>query len=132
VFLQAQLVRYVPGKIWGVVYQAQRMSGVIGARDVVVANLWQTLNTNLLALGVVGSSLLAWVASPWWILLVLPFLAAVEWVHRNPDLDRRLLGTATRVLRLQMDTRQALPMQSRPLVLSALLCLEWVFFFLAV
>jgi len=51
----SQLVRYVPGKIWGVLYQSLRMSGQYRPEVVVLGNIVQYIFTNIFSLVVVMS-----------------------------------------------------------------------------
>lgn len=131
IYLQAQVVRYLPGKIWGVVYQSQRMSGTHRASEVVIANLWQMATTNLLAAGLVASLLLALRLSTLWLLLLIPVVLLVEWLHRHPAIEslglRLLARVAPRFAPLAADR----PMPPMPWKGTALLCSEWVFYFAA-
>lgn len=54
-YLQAQVVRYLPGKIWGLVYQSQQLKGQASTPNVILVNLFQMLNTNFLACGIILS-----------------------------------------------------------------------------
>ena len=109
IYLQAQLVRYLPGKIWGLVYQAGRMSESHSVREVLLANAWQMLTTNVLAVGVISSLILCRIISPWYLMVIAPFI-----LRRN-FLDGSLS-----------------PIPRKRWMLTAILCSEWVFYFIAI
>ncbi len=131
VYLQAQVVRYLPGKIWGLLYQSGRMAGAVQPGVVVAANLWQMLITNVLALSVVGGILLWGNHSPGWLLLIVGGIAVVEVSHRWPLLESCGLGLLARLfpkLGVALPQERLLPMRWAG---TAMLCAEWIFFFLA-
>lgn len=127
VYLQAQVVRYLPGKIWGLLYQSGRMAGDLQARIILAANLWQMLITNVLAVAVVAGVLLAVVQSPWWLLLVVLCMAVVEFLHRCTVpawLLRGRLAAGLSRLGVELPRGPLLPMAWWG---TAMLCAEWVF-----
>lgn len=130
VYLQAQIVRYLPGRVWGVVYQAHRMASVHRPGEVVVANVWQMVMTNLLAVGVVGSTILAFHYSHAWLLLVLPFLLFVELLHRRPAVVTRVMAWLRRWLPGSIlsgeETLRPMPFRG-----TCLLVVEWMLYLLA-
>lgn len=129
VYLQAQVVRYLPGKIWGLLYQSGKMSGELGAGIIVAANLWQTLITNMFAAVITLSVLLAvWLGS-WWLSLILLAVLGLEWLHRRP-LPAGLRHSRVRagLLRVGVVLPDA-PLSPWLWGGTAMLCFEWVFFF---
>ncbi|WP_160329666.1 hypothetical protein [Lysobacter capsici] len=131
IYLQAQIVRYLPGKIWGIVYQSQRMSGNHQSSAVVVANLWQMATTNFLAAGLVISLLLALRYSYAWALLLIPVVIAVEWLHRHPAMETWALKQLARFLPRLVPLAGDGPLPPMPWKGTAMLCSEWIFYFLA-
>jgi len=130
VYLQSQIVRYLPGKVWGLLYQSGRMVGAIQPGVVVAANLWQMIITNLLALGVVVGVLLWGVQSPAWILLVALTVILIEFLHRWPAVESFALGLFARFfprLGISLPGGRLPPMSWFG---TGMLCAEWVFFFL--
>lgn len=129
-YLQAQLVRYLPGKIWGVVYQSRRIKDSHDPGTVVTANLWQMLTTNLLSAGVVIGLLAAWKLSHWMIILVMVGIVAVEALHRMPWLrDRPLRWLAVRLPRLGINAPSR-PATADKWIPTGILSAEWIFFLL--
>lgn len=131
VYLQAQVVRYLPGKVWGLLYQSGRMASAIQPGVVVAANLWQMLITNVLALGVVGGLLLWGNHSPGWLSLTVGSIVLVEFSHRWPIVESFGLGLVARIfpkLGVTLPHGRLLPMRWTG---TAMLCTEWIFFFLA-
>lgn len=131
IYLQAQIVRYLPGKVWGLVYQSQRMSDTHRASEVVIANLWQMATTNLLAAGLVLSVLLALRVSPLSLCLFVPAVVLVEWLHRHPAIETWTLRRLGRYLPKLAPLAATRPMPPMPWKGTALLCSEWIFYFLA-
>lgn len=129
VYLQAQVVRYLPGKIWGLLYQSGRMAGDVHPGIILAANLWQMLITNVLAVAVVAGVLLAVAQSPWWLLLVVLGVAVVELLHRCAVPGWLLHGR----LGAWLSRLGVVPPQGPLLPMAwsgtAMLCAEWVFFF---
>ncbi len=54
-YSQAQIVRYLPGKVWGIVYQGEQLVDEFPRRVVWLANIIQYVVTNINAVGVLGS-----------------------------------------------------------------------------
>lgn len=130
VYLQSQVVRYLPGKVWGLLYQSGRMIGEIQPGIVVAVNLWQMVITNVLALGVVGGLLLWGNHSPAWLLLVAFAVVAIEFLHRRPVVEYLALGLVERFFPRLGVAVPAGKLQSMRWVGTGMLCTEWVFFFL--
>lgn len=131
VYLQAQLVRYLPGKIWGILYQTHRMTTTHKAADVVIANVWQMGTTNLFALGVVITVLLALRDSLLWLMLLLPVAVGIEWLHRHPFLESWGLRQLHRRLPRLLPALPTPNLPPMPIKGSLILGAEWVFYFLA-
>lgn len=129
-YLQSQLVRYLPGKVWGLVYQSRRIRDSHDAGTVVLANLWQMVVTNVLAMGVVmGLFSTRWLG-PWGAGLFIAAVTMVEVVHRVPSLrDRPFAWLAARVpsLGLTSPAMTATPDRWRS---TGILVAEWIFYFL--
>jgi hypothetical protein len=128
IYLQAQIVRYLPGKIWGVVYQAHAMSGSHPPSRVLGANLVQTGATLLMATGICASVILAHRLGAIWLLGLPATIAAMDLLHRSP-LPSRLMDAAKRVPRLGrvLDRVEWSPLGRRGMF-TALLSIEWAFF----
>lgn len=131
IYLQSQIVRYLPGTIWGMVYQSQRLADTHRTSEVVIANLWQMATTNLLSIGVIVSILLSWNYSPAWLLLLIPSVALVEGLHRYPIVESWVLKQLGRFLPRFAPLaagRMLPPMRWKG---TAILCAEWMFYFLS-
>ncbi len=128
IYMQAQIVRYLPGKIWGVLYQAHAMKASHPPARVVAANLFQNFTTLWLAAGISVSVIGAHLGGPAWLLGIPATVAALEVLHRS-RLPGRLIGMAARVpgLRHLSAAIGWIPTSRRGL-LTSLLSLEWVFF----
>jgi len=128
IYLQSQIVRYLPGRIWGMVYQSGRMAADYRPSEIVIANFWQMLMTNLVAVGIIFSALLAHRFSPLWLLLIVLVLCMAEWLHRKPGLATWMLGK----LRRNAASEEVAQTHLRPIKWRAtiLLVVEWVLYLL--
>lgn len=129
VYLQAQLVRYLPGKIWGIVYQSGRMAQRHPPATIITANLAQTLTTNLMALFLILAGAGGLLLHPACWLLLLPALLLPEWLHRSPRLWAFLAERMSRWLPrlgvLRAPAREGALRISGTLMLAS----EWLFYF---
>lgn len=126
-YATAQVVRYLPGKVWGVVYQASRLSD-LGAGRIVTANLMQMLHTNLVAVGVIAGVLGSMVLERAWPLAALVLgLLVVEVLHRRPRLERMIVALVTRSQ--GRAEPQAAVVSPRPVRATTILALEWVAYY---
>lgn len=124
-YLQAQVVRYLPGKIWGLIYQVNRLGDRKYAAPVVLANLWQTLTSTMLTTVIVVGLTLSMYVSPWGGLLVPAGLLMLEGLHRSPIVERWIIRGMARFVpssRLHSDPSQE-PAHWRG---TGLLCAEWI------
>jgi hypothetical protein len=125
----SQIVRYLPGKVWGVVYEAAQLAPRFSARAVLVTTAIQMLNTNLLALGVVGAVIASMLLGQAWPLLGVAAAAlVVELLHRSPLLEKRLMALMQRWRRTPA-LDQAVEPGPAPLTATAILLGEWVAYF---
>lgn len=129
-YLQSQIVRYLPGKIWGLVYQVQSSAARHPPGRILAANLWQTAITNALSFGIAIALVL-------WGLGYIPAFAAgtlvalcVALVHlahhsRAPSAVHRWILTRLPKREFLSHARPPLTPPSRG---TSLLLVEWVFF----
>lgn len=132
-YAQAQIVRYLPGKVWGLLHQANQLGRYFSPQEVMVANLLQTVATYLMSLGVIGSALAASATgSPWPLLGIPATLAAMELLHRRPMLERLVVSTIASLGRGRFGTAALAAIPVAPIRWhgTALLALEWVAFYL--
>jgi len=129
-YLQSQIVRYIPGKVWGLLYQVEASRARHPAARVLGANLWQTIVTNLLSLGIAGSLIVlgsglapAWFAAS----LALASLTVTEWLHRSRR-PRQWYARALTRYPLTERLRGAAPPAPRAWRNTSLLLAEWLFF----
>lgn len=128
IYMQAQIVRYLPGKIWGVVYQAHAMNASHPPTRVVAANLFQNFTTLWMAVGISISIIGAHLGGPAWLLGIPATVAALEALHRS-RLPGHLIGMAARVPGLRnLSADIGWVPTSRRGLLTSLLSMEWGFF----
>jgi hypothetical protein len=127
-YCTAQVVRYLPGKIWGVVYQANRLSQRLHVSEVVTANAIQTITTNILGAGIITTILAAvYLSEPWLLVGIFVAIAITETVHRTPLFERRLLLLSSRLSRRQIPSQTDIP--PHRVSGTLILVLEWVAYF---
>ena len=130
VYLQSQIVRYLPGRVWGVVYQAHRMTGMYRPGEVIAANLWQMMMTNLMAVGIIISVLMALHYSLAWLLFVVPIVLLVELLHRRPTIVAWMLAWLQRWLPSSNLSGEEF-FRPIPIRGTCLLVTEWLLYLLA-
>lgn len=97
-YFVAQVVRYLPGKIWGVVYQADRLAHDLGGGAVIATNVYQMIATNLASLGVIAAVLgAAWSGASWPLLGIPLTLLAIEGLHRSRVTETALFARLARI-----------------------------------
>ncbi len=130
-YLQGQVVRYLPGKIWGLVYQSQQLKGRASAPAVVLVTLFQMLNTNLLAGGIIVSVIAGQLYDPFWVPFGLVMtLILTELLHRFPKYEMmivQLLAKCSKYFRHSLSTQQFHAINYRG---TAVLVAEWGCFLL--
>lgn len=131
VYLQAQVVRYLPGKVWGLIYQSHRMADTHRPSEVVVANIWQMSITNLFSISIVLTLLLALRETPLWFACLVPVIFGVEWVHRHPAIESWWLRLLSRTVPSISPRGNNIQQSPVPWVGTILLCAEWLSFLLA-
>jgi hypothetical protein len=129
-YAMSQVVRYLPGKVLGVVFEINRLAPSVPATRVVAANVVQSLYTLALTVGVLAA------AAAWFrfgatagAAAVLGVFAVLYASHRLHILERMLQRAAAFVPRLRHAAAQPLPSARASLPASLLLFAEWVPFF---
>jgi hypothetical protein len=130
-YLQSQIVRYLPGKIWGLIYQSQKMLSYATVSQVIMANIFQMLATNVLALGIVFSLLAAMIFDNLLFYVCIPLtFFAIEINHRFSYLEFNIIKLIVKFIpRINIElTRDCTPIKWKA---SILLMVEWLFYFSA-
>jgi len=132
-YLQAQIVRYLPGKVWGVLYQADKSRDRHSSVRIVAANVWQAIVTNLLSIGVSASFLsLSLYSSYFWLILIfLLSVILIEMLHRDNPILRGMKSLLCSV-GFMNDFINTIPSVNLRWAGSFVLLLEWVFFSMGV
>lgn len=129
-FALAQVVRYLPGKIWGVIFQSHRQMSTHSLGHVMIANFFQSAMTVFLTASLAPLLIVAIVWSPaWWLACTVP-IVIVEIIHRRPRIERTLLELANRAFpRIGLNPSIFI----RPISwhASGMLVAEWLFFLLS-
>ena len=130
-YCEAQVLRYLPGKVWGVVFQGARLKQVVSLPGVIAGNLIQTVYTTGGTVGLCGVAALALLLDEpiYWILL-LPGVLLLALLHRMALPERLGLVLLQRIVR-----QTPLPLKSPPLretaMVIALLAADWLMFWAA-
>lgn len=128
-YCQSQVVRYLPGKVWGLVYQANRLRQTVTPQNVVIANAVQLLNTQLYTACLCAAILLAYLMQQWAWLLVWPIgILFLGLLHHLAFIERASAWLIWRMTKTRLPPRLA---ATTPVTLWAvfLLSFEWVAFF---
>jgi len=124
----AQVVRYLPGKIWGMVYQVTQLSGTVSPGQVITANLIQMITTMTLGNLIIISILFAIHFNS---LLPLTGIAIAliltEIIHRVPQIERKLLLIIAKITSREQSI--SLEIEPQRWVGTLILLLEWVAYF---
>ncbi|QMU62515.1 MAG: hypothetical protein GKR92_12735 [Gammaproteobacteria bacterium] len=52
-YAQSQIIRYLPGKVLGIIFQGEKLDTIVSRKVVWVVNVWQMLVTNINGIGVI-------------------------------------------------------------------------------
>lgn len=129
-YFLGQLVRYLPGKVLGVMYQAHHLGGAAALPAVFVTNVVQFAYTSAVTAGMACAIAAAYLAGPAAAAAVLLLLAAGVVLSHRLALAERLLRRAATLwspLRRVLDAGPPAPRDTGfALGASALLLLEWI------
>ncbi len=128
-YLNAQIVRYLPGKIWGVIYQAKKMEQSAPAHSV-----WET---NIIQL-IIGNILSAF-AAIWVILrsneliLTSQVLLAISllffYLILHTQLVQKMTRTVLSVILKNTKTNKSIPNNRKSIFILLSLSMEWITYF---
>lgn len=124
----SQIVRYVPGKVFGIVYEANELASKVTPDRVVLANVVQMLHTSVLSVAVF-IAVAAWVlsGSSAFALGLLGLGAALLWLSHRAYAAERLGVSLSRFLPAVQKLRSnGWGSRHFALTCSALLLLEWL------
>ncbi len=130
-YAQAQLIRYLPGKVWGIIYQGEQLAGLVSRTTVWTANIVQVVLTNLNTLGVVlgfcGLMYLNVVAAA---VVFAGFAAVCAWTSMSGIMPRLVVLLAPKSAGA-VAIPAARPSLRRVAAQMAILQIEWVFYYVA-
>ena len=127
-YAASQVIRYLPGKVLGVVYEAARLADAVPAYRIVAANIVQGLHTMALTLGVLAAAGV-WIYSDHTALAlgVLAMAFAALWAtHRLHFIERCVTWAARRIPKLRDIPPLARPAKRGALPASLILLAEWI------
>ena len=128
-YLNAQIVRYLPGKFWGVIYQAKKMEQSAPAHAI-----WET---NIIQL-IIGNILSA-LAALWVILrynglvmasyILLASCLLIFYLMLHIQLVQKITRTVLSALFKNTRTQKVLPNKRKPILIISSLSMEWIIYF---
>ena len=127
----SQVVRYLPGKVLGVVYEANALSGEVALHRIVIATLVQYLYTTALSVAVLAA-VVVWIA---WqnlaaALAIVSLSVAALWVGHRWHLAERVLARLAMIIPRLRNIPAVDGAGSRlALAASLVLMLEWIPFY---
>lgn len=124
-----QIVRYLPGKVMGIVFEANFLRGQVTAATITFALLIQTVLSYAWATALAAAILAtAWFAAPWPMWCLLPAMAALWLAHRF-NWAARVLGTLPFVGRFMRATPAPSMAPLKATTLTLVLLSNWIPFF---
>ena len=121
----SQLVRYIPGKIWGVLYQNLHLSGLVSAQAITIGNILQYIYTNIFSVLIILSIALMYFGFE--VISFIIFIISLL-IIRYPHNDTRVnnfiikkLGKITKIV-------QSSPSTIKTEFSVTLLLLDWIFY----
>jgi uncharacterized membrane protein YbhN (UPF0104 family) len=128
-YFQSQLIRYLPGKIWGVIYQGRLLSNQSSMQLVVFVNLLQLMTTQWLMIGIVLALVFfEYMGQLSCIVIFLFFVVATELFHRFTAIQSYVLARVVLFaskLGLRLGNFERKPIS---VIATLLLLLEWFFY----
>ncbi|HET9047720.1 MAG TPA: hypothetical protein VFN29_01975 [Chiayiivirga sp.] len=122
-----QIVRYLPGKVWGLFYEANVLGGSADLGSITLSVLVQTVLGYAWATALAATILLAaYTGTPALYLLLVPAACALWFAHRIPWPRRFIAALPLLGKRVNMQQQSAGLDASESIRLSALLILNWM------
>jgi len=131
-YFVSKLVRYAPGKIWGIYYQSEKLRGAVPAKVVWSVNLVQFFDANLLSAFVIFSFLVYLKFGVAVAIFALVLSLVICFFVQKAHLVYSLVVLAAKVFRIKMPTL-SLPsaVAKRIFYRLTLLFSDWIFFIVA-
>lgn len=125
----SQLVRYVPGKIFGVLFEVNYLRGAVNANVLVLSNLVQMVYQYAVSalFALLGMSVF-FGGSAWFWCLSATAVAVVFFAHREAWGERTLLWLARRTPGLSSLITASVNRNHAPLASTIWLTMDWMFF----
>lgn len=130
-FVSSQVVRYLPGKVWGVFYQAQATAGLISARDTIKANIEHFLLVNINSIAVAIAVFTYYMEG---IVTALSFFFIAEvfiFLNLRTSFLRRVVSVTSRLSGLDREPFYSRRSNNKDMLILSLLQAEWLFYFIA-
>jgi len=128
----SQIIRYLPGKVLGVMYEAARLAEYAPAHRIIAANVVQSLHTLAMTVAVLAA-VAVWLVkgethAAWF--LIFAATGALWVTHRIHLTERALACVARRLPRLRDLPSLPMPSGHASLLASVMLLAEWLPYFL--
>ncbi len=119
IYLTAQIIKYLPGRVWGLVYQLKRLTEQVHMSQGIVASVNHMILTILISMLFLG---LAFDVPGAWSLMLFGASLGLLWTQRGG-----IAAYLTWVTNIPLTTLAPLPMQT-VLGIGTCLALEWAFY----
>lgn len=127
-FFISRVVRYVPGKVWGIYFQSERLASEVSRKSVWIANLVQLIYSNASTVLVALGALVALrIGEPWSLAALVALTAVAIW-----GLQIRLpFKTANAIGRMLGKPVATMPADAQPRTfrVALLISLDWLGYF---
>ena len=129
---QAQIIRYIPGKVWGVIFQGEKLEKFLSRKIVWIVNIWQVLITNFNGLGVIAFFLLFYYFGFHPLIFVAFSTIIITYFIFSSNTIGWFISYLSKLKYIDLSSLPAVLGQSpsKAFVKILLLELEWVFYFL--
>ena len=129
---QAQLIRYLPGKIWGIIFQGEKLEKVFSRKIIWIVNIWQVLITNFNGVGIIIFFILYFYFGPSFPILLSLITIPLTYFLFKLNTLKILIANISKIKFIDLTKLPQISNQSTIVSINKtiLLQLEWVFYFL--
>ena len=131
-YAQSQIIRYLPGKVLGIIFQGERLNNIISRKIVWLVNIWQVLVTNFNGIGIIIFVLLYFYFDVKLIALISLITIPVTYILFKNNCIDILIEVFNKFKYIELSSSLAANKNANftSLFKSILLQLDWIFYFL--
>lgn len=130
-YLGSQIVRYLPGKIWGIIYQANKMRYDTPAHTIWETNLTQFILGNLLSAILISWAFMHRVYTLEFSFLFFITLIIIFFITIKTKIVHVIIRKAANIFPLKHHISEGIPDVKKTASISISLAFEWLFYFMS-